>query len=120
MNENRFDAVVIGSGFGGAVTSYRLAQAGLSVCVLERGKSYPPGSFPRAPHEMARNFWAPDDRLFGLFDVRSFRGKLWSIVGSGLGGGSLIYAGALHRMDSLDETSLADHSVASRRSLRPG
>ena len=103
MNANRFDAVVIGSGFGGAVTSYRLAQAGLSVCVLERGKSYPPGSFPRAPHEMARNFWAPDDRLFGLFDVRSFRGKLWSIVGSGLGGGSLIYAGALHRMDSLDE-----------------
>jgi len=103
MNANRFDAVIIGSGFGGAVTAYRLAQAGLSVCVLERGKSYAPGSFPRAPHEMARNFWAPDDQLYGLFDVRSFRGKLWSIVGSGLGGGSLIYAGALHRMERVDE-----------------
>ena len=32
--------------------AYRLAEAGLSVCVLERGKAYPPGSFPRSPWEM--------------------------------------------------------------------
>ena len=102
MTVDRFDAVVIGSGFGGAVMAQRLSEAGLSVCVLERGKPYAPGSFPRAPHEMARNFWDPDEHLFGLFDVRSFRGKLWSIVSSGLGGGSLIYAGALHRMDEPD------------------
>lgn len=99
MTTERFDAVVVGSGFGGAVMAYRLAEAGLSVCVLERGKAYPPGSFPRAPHDMAGNFWAPQDGLYGLFDVRSFRGKLWSIVSSGLGGGSLIYAGTLHRKD---------------------
>jgi cholesterol oxidase len=40
-----FDAVVVGSGFGGSVSAYRLAQAGRRVCVLERGKAYPPGSF---------------------------------------------------------------------------
>jgi choline dehydrogenase-like flavoprotein len=33
-----FDAVVVGSGFGGSVTFYRLAEAGHSVCLLERGK----------------------------------------------------------------------------------
>jgi len=94
-----FDAIIIGSGFGGAVTAYRLAEAGLSVCVLERGKPYPPGSFPRTPHEMGTNFWEPSKNLYGLFDIRSFRSRLWAVLASGLGGGSLIFASTLHRKD---------------------
>lgn len=92
------DAVVVGSGFGGSVTAYRLAAAGRSTVVLERGQPYPPGSFARNPYEMSRAFWEPKDNLFGLFDVRSFR-KLEAIVSSGLGGGSLIYANVLLRKD---------------------
>jgi NAD(P)-binding Rossmann-like domain len=46
--KEHFDAIVVGSGFGGSVVAYRLAEAGLSVCLLERGKAYPPGSFPRS------------------------------------------------------------------------
>lgn len=92
------DAIVVGSGFGGAVAAYRLAESGRSVIVLERGQAYPPGSFARSPHEMARAFWEPKDDLYGLFDVRSFR-KLEAIVSSGLGGGSLIYANVLLRKD---------------------
>ncbi|MFF6772271.1 GMC oxidoreductase [Streptomyces sp. NPDC012637] len=91
-----FDAVVVGSGFGGAVTAYRLADAGLSVCVLERGKPFPPGSFPRSPHETAKNFWDPDSRLYGMYDMWSFSG-MDALVSSGLGGGSLIYANVLIR-----------------------
>jgi len=92
------DAVVVGSGFGGSVSAYRLAQAGRSTMVLERGQAYPPGSFARNPYEMSRAFWEPKDGLFGLFDIRSFR-KLEAIISSGLGGGSLIYANVLLRKD---------------------
>ncbi|MFJ5829152.1 GMC oxidoreductase [Streptomyces sp. NPDC093089] len=91
-----FDAVVVGSGFGGSVTAYRLADADLSVCVLERGKPFPPGSFPRSPHEAAKNFWDPDSRLYGMYDMWSFS-KMDALVSSGLGGGSLIYANVLIR-----------------------
>ena len=42
---------VIGSGYGGAITAARLATADLnpkpSVCILERGKEWEPGNFPR-------------------------------------------------------------------------
>ena len=92
------DAVVIGSGFGGSVVAYRLAGAQRSVCLLERGKRYPPGAFPRRPDQMARNFWDPSQGMQGLFDVWSFR-HVESIVASGLGGGSLIYANVMIRKD---------------------
>jgi cholesterol oxidase len=92
------DAVVVGSGFGASVSAYRLAEAGRSVVLLERGRAYPPGSFARNPYEMSRAFWEPKDEMLGLFDVRSFR-KLEGIVSAGLGGGSLIYANVLLRKD---------------------
>ena len=92
----RYDAIVIGSGFGGSVTTYRLAEGGKRVCLLERGRAYPPGSFPRDPGGMARNFWDPDNGLYGMFDIWSFTG-LEGVVSSGLGGGSLIYANVLIR-----------------------
>ena len=92
------DAVVVGSGFGGSVASYRLAAGGQSVVLMERGRAYPPGSFARTPSEMGRNFWDPDKGLYGLFDAWTFRG-LEGIVSSGLGGGSLIYANVLLRKD---------------------
>ena len=37
MSEPVIDAIVIGSGFGGAVTAARLAEGGVGVTLLERG-----------------------------------------------------------------------------------
>jgi cholesterol oxidase len=98
MNKEHFDAVVIGSGFGGSVMAYRLCKANLSVCVLERGKEYPPGEFPRSPHRMKYNFWDPSEGLHGLYNLWSFE-KMGAIVSSGLGGGSLIFANVMIRKD---------------------
>ncbi|MDP9794649.1 cholesterol oxidase [Catenuloplanes nepalensis] len=92
------DVVVVGSGFGGSVAAYRFAEAGLGTVLLERGRAYAPGEFPRTPAEMARNLWDPGAGLHGLFDVWSFTG-IDAIVSSGLGGGSLIYANVLLRKD---------------------
>jgi len=98
VTETHFDTIVVGSGFGGAVTAFRLAEGGQRVCLLERGKDYPPNSFARRPHEMAHNFWDPSRGYQGLFDVWSFRG-IEALISSGLGGGSLIYANVLLRKD---------------------
>ncbi|MGH8867345.1 MAG: GMC oxidoreductase [Actinomycetes bacterium] len=92
------DAVVVGSGFGGSVSAYRLAEGGLRVLLLERGKAYPPGSFGRTAAELGRSFWDPSEGRHGMFDVWTFRG-LEAVVSSGLGGGSLIYANVLLRKD---------------------
>jgi cholesterol oxidase len=64
------------------------------VCLLERGKKWPPGSFPRTPFEFSQAFWDPSEGLHGLLDVWSF-GGLNALVSSGLGGGSLIYANVI-------------------------
>ena len=98
MSEEHFDAIIVGSGFGGSVMAYRLAEAGFRVCLLERGKAYPPGSFPRSPYRVRESFWDPSEGLHGLFDFWSFH-RIHALVASGLGGGSLIYANVLMRKD---------------------
>jgi cholesterol oxidase len=98
MNTNDFDAIIIGSGFGGSAMAYKLAAEGLRVCLLERGKAYPPFSFPRAPFKLKDNFWDPSKGLYGMYNVWSFKGS-GALVSSGLGGGSLIYANVIIRKD---------------------
>ena len=68
------DAVVVGSGFGGSVTAYR-SRTPENDGVLERGKAWAPGTFPRQPSEVGRNFWDPSKGLFGFFDIWSFSGN---------------------------------------------
>ncbi len=84
-----YDVVIVGSGFGGAITGCRLSQAGRSVCILERGRRWRREEFPRTTGEIARAFWRPG-KTPGFIDYRVFK-KIDVIQGSGVGGGSLHY-----------------------------
>ncbi|HTV53718.1 MAG TPA: GMC oxidoreductase [Terriglobia bacterium] len=84
-----YDVVVVGSGFGGAISACRLAEAGRSVCVLERGKRWSRTDFPRSPGQVANAFWR-DNKSYGFLDYRVFK-RIDVIQGCGVGGGSLHY-----------------------------
>jgi cholesterol oxidase len=90
---DRQKAIVIGSGFGGAVAACRLSQAGLDVAVIERGRRYPRGSFPRDQSTTKDWMWALDG---GLIDARPLS-EVLVVQCAGYGGGSLIYANVAFR-----------------------
>jgi cholesterol oxidase len=98
-----YDALVIGSGYGGGVAASRLARMGLRLAVLERGRHWRPGDFPTTGKARLKTL-----RLTGrapkLGDPAGLYylsvGKGLTVFGaSGLGGGSLINAGVVLRPD---------------------
>jgi cholesterol oxidase len=89
--ESTYDVVVVGSGFGGGVTACRMAEQGLKVCVLERGRRFAPGDFPGQPDQAPRLFWHPLLNPGGMLDLRLMK-DLSVITAAGVGGGSLVYA----------------------------
>lgn len=98
--------VIVGSGYGGSVAAYRLADPDFTptpqrphdVMVLERGKEYALGEFPNdladmPAHVRLRQSGRIDagEHEDALFDIRQGDG-VDALVGSGLGGTSLINA----------------------------
>ena len=90
----QYDFVIIGSGYGGAISAARLAAAPLSpkpsVCILERGKERQPGEFPETLAGVIAEDRSSANPL-GLFELLNYP-DISVIKGSGLGGTSLINA----------------------------
>ncbi|MFD3706756.1 GMC oxidoreductase [Nocardia sp. NPDC058658] len=134
-------AVVIGSGFGGAVAAYRLGTAGIKTIVLERGRRWPitaaGDTFCSSAAPDRRAAWFSDspvlsplqqttriERYAGVLDAVRGNG-LVTQYGAGVGGGSLVFGGFLaqpRRRDfeatfprELDYTELADVYYARAR-----
>lgn len=68
----KFDAVIVGSGAGGGMAAYVLANAGLKVCMLEAGPMYDPQKHVtqlKKPWESPRRGASTKYRSFGDFDA---------------------------------------------------
>ncbi|MFL6600542.1 MAG: GMC family oxidoreductase N-terminal domain-containing protein [Steroidobacteraceae bacterium] len=99
-----YDVVIVGSGYGAAMTALALAMRDNEklrrrrILVLERGNEYVPGDFPKTISDLPAhistqgNGEARTGYADSLFDVRVGK-NVSAIVGSGLGGTSLINAG---------------------------
>jgi len=102
----RYDVVVIGSGFGGAVTALRLAEKGYSVAVLEAGRRFADHEFPQTSWRARRFLWAPPLGCYGIQRIALLRSAgrraggsgagVLVLSGAGVGGGSLVYANTLY------------------------
>ncbi|MGB3371998.1 MAG: GMC oxidoreductase [Rhodococcus sp. (in: high G+C Gram-positive bacteria)] len=105
------DAIVVGSGFGAAITARRLADAGVSVTIVERGSRWPSDPFRQifANDFMpdGRAFWrspglapltglptVPTDSFGGIFDVTE-HGSIDVWRAAAVGGGSLVFTGVM-------------------------
>ena len=94
--QSHYTAIVIGSGYGGAIAASRLARSGQQVCVLERGKEFQPGEYPDTEAEALCEMQAHTTKghigpRTGLYDFH-LGPDINVFVGCGLGGTSLVNA----------------------------
>lgn len=89
-----FDYIVIGSGFGGSVSALRLAEKGYRVAVLEKGRRWQTKDFPKTNWNLKKYLWFPQLGCYGIQMVSIFK-HVMILHGSGVGGGSLVYANQL-------------------------
>jgi cholesterol oxidase len=89
-----YDYIIIGSGFGGSVSALRLSEKGYKVLVVEKGKWYQAKDFPKTNWNFRKWLWIPNLRFFGIMKLSIFR-HIAIISGTGVGGGSLVYANTL-------------------------
>lgn len=122
------DFVIVGSGFGGSASALRLVEKGYSVLMFERGRELKEADFPKTTWNLKRWMWMPSLGWRGLFVMRFFR-HVTVLAGSGVGGGSLVYANTLpipkksfyesaawaHLADW--ESELAEHYQTARRMM---
>src|SRR4051794_35168910 len=100
---DRYDVVVVGSGYGGGIAASRLARAGREVCLLERGKEFQAPDYPDTMRQFVKEsqFDLPARHIgskTGLYDLR-FNDDINVFIGCGLGGTSLINAGVSLRVE---------------------
>ena len=92
----RYDVVVIGSGYGGAIAASRLARAGQQVCLIEKGREFIPGEFPDTSSKVLAETQIDTPKAHlgarsSLYDM-CMNDHINVFKGCGLGGTSLVNA----------------------------
>ena len=96
MSDKSYDYVIVGSGFGGAVSALRLSEKGYKVLVIEKGKRYQSEDFPKSNWNLRKWLWLPSLHFFGIMKMTFYK-HIGILSGTGVGGGSLVYANTLAR-----------------------
>lgn len=91
MPQHDYDAIIVGSGFGGSTAALRLVEKGYRVLMLEKGSELRAEDFPETNWDLPRWMWSPSIGWRGLFRLTFFR-HVTILSGVGVGGGSLGYA----------------------------
>jgi cholesterol oxidase len=94
--QHDYDWIIVGSGFGGAVSALRLAEKGYKVAILECGRRFADDEFAERLSQLRRSVWMPKLGMKGILRLTRFR-DVMIMSGSGVGGGSLVYAQTLYR-----------------------
>jgi cholesterol oxidase len=92
QRKQKYNFVVVGSGYGGSITAARISaiQPAHTTCLLERGKEWAVGDFPDDIPSILLNTRSDLNKL-GLYEFLTYK-DISIIKGSGLGGTSLINA----------------------------
>ncbi len=90
-----YDVLVIGSGFGGSVSALRLTEKGYRVAVLEAGRRFEDDDFPDTSWDLPNYLFRPELGCYGIQRIDALKDCL-ILSGSGVGGGSLVYANTLY------------------------
>ncbi len=103
-----YDVVIVGAGPSGAVAAKRLAEGGLSVICLEQGE-YPDYTLIRSSEP---EFELTKDRFFGWYPnrrkaehdypINDTESDVAPLMWNGVGGSSMLYAAAWHRLKPSD------------------
>jgi len=94
--KSHYPFVIIGSGYGGSIAASRLSRAGFEVCLLEKGKEFRPGEYPKDLDDAAGEMQVNTDSLHignktNLYEF--YMGKEISVFkGCALGGTSNVNA----------------------------
>lgn len=94
MADKVYDYIVIGSGFGGSVSSLRLAEKGYSVLTIEKGRRFLNSDFPKTNWNLKKYLWLPQLGFLGFQKLDIYK-HAFILSGTGVGGGSLVYANTL-------------------------
>ncbi len=107
LKSDAVDAVVVGTGAGGAPILARLAQAGLKVVALEAGKSFDYREFPTDERAQAKLFWT-DERLSAGENAVAFGNNN---SGCGVGGSTLHFTAYTPRPQADDFRIFSEFGV---------